>query len=390
MTDSARSRSSLGSLVPLSRRLWRIRPVARQQLKRRIQNEFTLGAGAAEYDGLLRDAFYETWLYRAIASREDQRCFLIGRTGSGKSACFQQLECEHGEHFIRLSPEDLSLTYITELQVVQFLKSLNVHLDPLFVALWKHVLIIEIIKRRYRVDSIEAKQRFFSGLLDKVRRDRSKLEALKYLEEFEGKFWQETDQRVKEVIQKFESQVRVEAGGKLTAGFGSLSANGGDSQAESVEQRIELVNRFQRLVNETQLPRLNKMERVLNEDILDSPQHFTYVVIDDLDRDWADEKITNDLIRCLFRAVMDLKRVENLKVLVALRTNIFEALDFGKTEGQEEKFRDLSHHVRWTKNELRALLDERVVVAAERHGIANVGSIADPVAADESDQGGPS
>ncbi|MFF0371582.1 P-loop ATPase, Sll1717 family [Micromonospora sp. NPDC005087] len=349
--------------------------MAARQPKRRIRNEFTLGEGAAEYDGLLRDAFYETWLYRSVVSRDDQRCFLIGRTGSGKSALFRQIEYKHGDHLIRLSPEDLSLTYISELQAVRFLKSLDVHLDPLFIALWKHVLIIEIIKHRYQVDSPEAKQRFLSGLMDKIRRDKSKQEALKYLEDFEGKFWQETDERVREIIEKFETQVKAEAGGKISAGIGSLSVNGADALVESLENRSELVNRFQRLVNETQLPRLNKMERVLNEDILDSAQHYTYIVIDDLDRDWADEKVTNDLIRCLFRAVMDLKRVENLKVLVALRTNIFEALDFGRTGGQEEKFRGLSHTLKWSKSELRDLLDSRVSVAAQRHGLDNVESM---------------
>ena len=92
------------------------------------------------------------------------------------------------------------------------------------------------------------------------------------------------------------------------------------------------------------------MIRVLDEDILSSDQNFTYVVIDDLDRDWADEKIANDLIRCLFRTVLDLQRVENLKIVVALRTNIFDHLNFGsRTGGQEEKFRSLVHRIQWTR-----------------------------------------
>ncbi|MBQ1019174.1 hypothetical protein KBX71_15055 [Micromonospora sp. D93] len=345
--------------------------------KQRIRNDFTLGRGAAEHDGQFLDAFYETWLYRAILSKEDERCFIIGRTGSGKSALFRQLEIDQREHLIRLIPEDLALTYITETQAIQFLKALNVHLDSLFIALWKHVLIIEIIKHRYRVDSLDAKQRFMALLMEKIKRDRSKQEALKYLEEFEGKFWQETDKRVTEIIEKFESQVKAEAGGKLAAGIGALSLNGGDSSTESTERRSELVNRFQRLINETQIPRLNKMERVLNEDILDNVQHYTYIVIDDLDRDWADQEVINDLIRCLFRAVSDLNRVANLKIIVALRTNIFEALDFGRTGGQEEKFRDVSHHIKWTKHELRELLDNRAVLAAGRHGLGNISSVAD-------------
>jgi len=103
----------------------------------------------------------------------------------------------------------------------------------------------------------------------------------------------------------------------------------------------------------------------LDEEILDE-QHSTYVVIDDLDRDWVDDSLANDLIRCLFRTVLDLKRVKHLKVLVALRTNIFQELDFGRRSGgQEEKFRSLVLQVRWTKATLIHVLDERVKVASQ-------------------------
>lgn len=108
------------------------------------------------------------------------------------------------------------------------------------------------------------------------------------------------------------------------------------------------------------------MIKVLDEDVLDSQQNFTYVLIDDLDRDWVDDRLANDLIRCLFRAVIDLQRVKNLKVIVALRTNIFENLHFGaKTGGQEEKFRSLALRMTWSKRTLQNLLDERVRVASQ-------------------------
>jgi hypothetical protein len=93
------------------------------------------------------------------------------------------------------------------------------------------------------------------------------------------------------------------------------------------------------------------------------------VVIDDLDRDWVDERLGNDLIRCLFRTVLDLKRVRNLKILVGLRTNIFEELRFGRTGGQEEKFRSLVLNMRWNAAELEAMLNERVRAAAVLSGV---------------------
>ncbi|MCG5469493.1 zeta toxin family protein [Micromonospora sp. LAH09] len=341
---------------------------------RRIQSDFNLGGGAAEADGLLQEAFFETGHYRAIVSRRERKCFLVGRTGSGKSAALQKVEEEHRSHVIRINPEDLSLPYITDLGVVRYLSSLDVHMDPLFIALWKHVLLIEIIKHRYNVDSPGAMQRFMSILMDRIKKDRSKQAALEYLEEFEGRFWCETDERVREITKRFESQIEAEAGGKLPGTVGIKSSG---SSTKTVEERAEMAQRFQRIVNETQLPRLNKMMTVLDDDILDSPQHYTYIVIDDLDRDWADEKVKNDLIRCLFRTVAELVRVDNLKILVALRTNILESLDFGQTGGQEEKFRALSLRVRWTRGDLHELLDGRTHVAAERHGLTHIQSLAD-------------
>jgi hypothetical protein len=120
------------------------------------------------------------------------------------------------------------------------------------------------------------------------------------------------------------------------------------------------------------------MISVLDEDILDSPQHFTWIVIDDLDRDWVDDQIANDLILCLFRAVVDMKRVQNLKILVALRANIFRALDFaGRHGGQEEKFRALTMRLGWTPIEIGGMLDERVKVAAKRSGMGELQGVRD-------------
>ncbi len=188
---------------------------------RRFDAEFTLGGEQAEADPLLEDGFYESGHYAAVASSSDARCFLIGRTGGGKSATLQHLEEVHADHVIRINPEDLSLAYITDLGAIKYLTSLEVHLDPLFIALWKHVLLVEIIRHRYRVDSHDAKQNFIATLREKIKKDPSKRAALDYLEDFGGKFWCETDVRVREITTRFEEQVNAEAKGKLAvAGAG--------------------------------------------------------------------------------------------------------------------------------------------------------------------------
>jgi hypothetical protein len=347
--------------------------------KRRLRSDFSFGGEQAEADPLLERAFYASGDYASIASRTDPRCFIVGRTGGGKSAALQHLEEEHSERVVRIAPEDLSLPYITDLGVIRYLDSLDVRLDLLFIALWKHVLLVELLRHRYSINSPVAKENFLSNLRERVKRNPAKQAALEYLNDFQGRFWCEADERVKEITESFEKKIDAEA--KTSFGLGSIAGVGMGLQVGttfSSETRAEQAERFQRIVNETQLARLNQMVKVLDEDILDSEQNFTYVVIDDLDRDWVDARLANDLVRCLFRSVLDLKRVRNLKILVALRTNIFEQLDFGLRSGaQEEKFRSLILQMRWTQQSLKFMLDERARAAAESAGIEDVSTVRD-------------
>ena len=338
------------------------------QPRARLKGRANLGGEQAEADPLLEFVFYRSGDYDAIESRLDPRCFIIGRTGSGKSAALQHLEETFPEKVIRITPEDLSLPYIVDLRVVKYLDSLDVHLDLLFTALWKHVLLVELIRHRYKVDSPTAKQNFLEGLRDRIKRDPAKKAALEYLDEFGDKFWCETDERVRQISETFEERIDAEAKARFGIPHVGVVAGAGTGSTLTSESKAEQADRFQRIVNETQLARLNKMLAVLDEDILDAPQNATYVIIDDLDREWVDERIANDLIRCLFKTVLDLKRVRNLKVLVALRTNIFHELDFGVRGGQEEKFRSLVLEMRWSKYELEQLMNERVRYVSSQSG----------------------
>jgi hypothetical protein len=331
----------------------------------KLKSNFTLGGQQAETDPLAELAFFESSDYGVMASKTDPRCLVIGRTGAGKSAALQHLEEASSDHVIRVNPEDLSLPYVTDLQVIRYLDSLKVNLDLFWNALWKHVLLVEIIRHRYKVDSPAAKQNFLDGLRERIKRDPGKRAALEYLDEFQGRFWCETDVRVREIVDRFAERLGNEA--KAGVSGPAINASGSVSSTfeEAMSVRSEEADRYQRVVNDTQLARLNMMLRVLNEEVLSSPQHFTYLIIDDLDRAWVDESLTNDLIRCLFRAVLDLKRVKHLKILVALRTNIFQELDFGRHGGgQEEKLRDLVLQVSWTRPSLEEVLDKRVAAAA--------------------------
>ena len=258
------------------------------------------------------------------------RRFIVGRTGSGKSAALQHLEEIHPGHVIRINPEDLSLPYITDLGVIKYLDELEVNLDLFWIALWKHILLVEIIRHRYKVNTPQAKANMMENLRDLVKRDPGKKAALQYLDDFEGRFWVETVERVRDITDSFTE--RIENSAKGSAGMQPLPGMPTDWGRVREEFKHGVVSRDSQPAGRP-VPAGrqrdaagafgNKMREVLNEYVLDK-QHFTYIVIDDLDRDWVDERLANDHLRCLFRSVLDLQRVTNLKILVALRTRYFK------------------------------------------------------------------
>jgi hypothetical protein len=357
----------------------------------RIATDFNLGGETAEADPLLDLAFITSAGFSAVDDRQNPKRFLIGRTGSGKSAVLKRLEEVHRGHVLRINPENLALPYLTDLGVVRELVALGVHLDSLFTALWKHVLIVEVIRHRYQVNSLERKTNVLQSLKDMVRRNANQQAALEYLDEFGGSFWCETEERVREITTRFETEVSAAGGLKFgVPGVGDLNVGAKVGEKATTEMRAEQADRYQRVVNKTQLGRLNTVISILDQHVLSSPQDFIYVVIDDLDRDWVDDRIANDLIRCLFKAVLDLQAVRNLKVVVALRTNIFDFMSFGsRAGGQEEKYRALAYRIRWTERELRDLVDERARVAAEQDGRTDVEKISQLLPAKNATRGDP-
>jgi hypothetical protein len=260
-------------------------------ITRRPAPAFSLGGLAAESDPLLHESFFVTRQYDALASKDSEKCFLIGRTGSGKSALLQLIEDEHEQHVIRVNPDSLALTYIAERVSSHAMAGEDVKLSAFFIALWKRVFLVEVLRHRYSISSPMARQNHLQALKDRIAQNRGKIAALEYLEEFGDRFWCETEERVREVVERLEEKIQMEASGGLAALGTSVKTGASSTGVRSTETRTEVASRVQKIVNETQTAKLNKMITVLDEDILDSPQHFTYLVIDDLDKVWVDNSV---------------------------------------------------------------------------------------------------
>jgi hypothetical protein len=337
----------------------------------KFKSNFTFGNVIAESDHLLADAYWDNGDFATIESYEDKRCFIIGRTGSGKSATFQHLIEKCPDKVVRIDPESLSLPYILNISVIHQLMNAGVHLETFMKTLWKHVIVVEILRHRYQINTPEQKQNILNFLMERLKREPGKAEAIKYLEEFGDKFWCETDERVRQIADTLVQ--KLNATGSLSASLLNAGAKSSGSIEETLTQETkqEITNKFQKIVNEMQLPRLNQMIVILNNTILDNRQNFTYLIIDDLDKQWVNDELAILLIRCLFQAVVDLQQVKYLKILVALRTNIFQQLNYDKQSrgGQEEKFRGLALDIRWTENDLQNLMSTRAEAASRYYKI---------------------
>ena len=69
-------------------------------MSRNFKSNFTFGGAVAESDHLLSVSYFDNGDYEAIESRDDKRCFVIGRTGSGKSAAFRRLKENYPENLL--------------------------------------------------------------------------------------------------------------------------------------------------------------------------------------------------------------------------------------------------------------------------------------------------
>lgn len=113
----------------------------------------TIGAAGAEDDReALKECFVDTGLLGLLRDMRDGRLIVLGRTGAGKSALLAALEDAIPDRVIRVSPEQLALTYVANSTVLNFFASIGVNLDPFLKLLWRHVLTVEILSRHFAND----------------------------------------------------------------------------------------------------------------------------------------------------------------------------------------------------------------------------------------------
>ncbi len=281
---------------------------------------------------------------------------LLGSTGIGKTAILRMLDkLEERSHSVEL--DELSLSYISNSDVIAFLSELGVPLDHFFQALWKHVICVEYIKLRYNISNEEKSSRWFQGLRNTFDKDTAKKRALAYLEKWEGKFWISVDETVKEITETLERAINTNFKGELE----KFSLDAGYIRKLGQEKRTHLVQRIKSFVDADLLSELAQVIRLLSEyDGNAQPSHF--VLIDKLDENWVGTSVRFKLIRSLIEALKSMRKIRNLKTVVALRSDLMEkVINETKEDGfQSEKYEDYIARISWQPEQLKTILNDRI------------------------------
>ncbi len=320
----------------------------------------TIGAPDAQQDQeFLSTCFVDTGQIDVLRNCADARRIIVGRTGSGKTALIRRLQ-DVADNVIVLPPEQLAINHIANSNILQFVFSLGVKIDIFFRLLWRHVLIVELIRRHSALDSELSTKNLFDKLRDRfdTKRQSNLKRVLDYMKIYGDRFWEDTDHRIKEVTQKVEQDIKasLSSGATFPVTFGIDAA-----KSLSAEQKSEIVQRAQVVVNQIQVRELAEMIGLLDE-ILDDPQQQFYVVIDRLDEDWADDRLRYSLIRALLETVREFHKVRHAKIIVGLRLDLVDRV-FSHTRDagfQEEKYEGDIVRLHWSRENLVAVLDRRV------------------------------
>jgi hypothetical protein len=326
--------------------------------KFRFRSTDTIGVADAESDhAFLQNCFVDNGLLELLLDCTDHRRIVLGRTGAGKTALLSQL-MDQASTTINIKPESLALAYISNSTILQYVYSLGVSLDIFFKLLWRHVFTVEIIKAHFHLDSTNAKETILDWLRAQFsEKTRQHEKALKYLETWGSKFWEQTDYRIEELTTKLERDLKASIG----SAFHPVKLEFSGDQKLSQEQKSKVVERATYVVNQVQIQELSYVLELLDS-ILADPQKKYYIVIDRLDENWVEEGLRYLLIRALIETVRDFSKVRNAKIVISLRYDLIDrVIRLSRDAGfQEEKYESLYFDLTWTRGQLLQLLDARI------------------------------
>lgn len=323
-----------------------------------LRNGMKIGSNDAESDdNFLFQCFVHYPPVDDCLDPQSPTMIISGRTGSGKTAIIRYIG-KTEERTLEIDPTDMSMYYVSNSDTLRFLQSIEADLDLLFQALWQHVICIEFIRLCWKINDEQKSKNVFQKIKDKCSLDQRKKKAIDYLREWEGKFWITTDQNIKKITEKYEKRIQAELGGEIK----KFIAKTNYSKQLGSEKKIELISRVKKIINSEQLHDLHKVIDLLSENSDKSSQKKYFILIDKLDDNWIDVEIRFKMIRALIQSLSRFRKISNLKILIAMREDVYERVlqETKDISFQKEKYESYFVRLSWNKNDLKTLIDKRI------------------------------
>ena len=319
-------------------------------------------ADAIEDKKFLSESFVDNGELEILGKCDHPQCIILGRTGSGKTALIEKLS-DTKEKVIKIAPEGLALTYISNSDVLGFFMAAGVNMDLFYRLLWRHVFAVEIIREHYHIVNEQSRDSFLAKIKDRIFGNKSRQDAIQYLLKWGESFWKESEYRVKEITTKLEEELGVAIAGDIKSAVGGIKLSAESAKKLSEEEKAEIVHRGQSIVDKVQMKTLSEIISLLESDLLDDKQKKYYITIDRLDENWVNDDLRYQLIKALLDIVRDFNsKIENVKIIVAIREDLLDRV-FRYTRSadyQEEKYKSLYLDLTWKEDELVDLLNKRV------------------------------
>jgi len=324
-----------------------------------IWKNLSIGAPDAEADkDLLNDCFVDNGCLDLIRSTEKHSSIILGRTGAGKSAILLRLQSLES-NVTALNPLELAFRFIENSTVIQFFEKAGVNLNLFYRLLWRHILITELIKRKYNFRDQGSLSRWFDSLINRIDKNSARARSLAYLRRWGERFWEETEVRLSEITKKIEAELSASLEGSLLG----AKLKGGSSGTLTDEERAEVVSRGSSVINKIQIADLNRVMQIFSDEVFNDPKNRFYITIDTLDEEWVSQSSRYRLIRALIEEVRTFRsEMQNVKIVIALRRDLLDKVFEETRDGgfQEEKYETYYANILWSREELFDMLTLRV------------------------------
>lgn len=272
-----------------------------------IWRNLSIGAPDAEADrALLSACFIDTGALDQIRDPDNHASIVLGRTGQGKSAILLRLK-EVEQNTIEIRPVELAFRFVENSTVIRFFEEAGVNLNLFYRLLWRHVLVTELIRKRFDLRDRGALERWLGEITVRFNKDSAKAKSLAYLRTWGESFWQETEVRLTEVTQKIESELSASLEGTLAA----VKLKAGANEKLTEAERAEVIARGSAVVSKIQIADLNRVMALLAEEAFRDHKNKYYITIDSLDEDWVSNAAKLRLIRSLIEEVRTFRESSN-------------------------------------------------------------------------------